>query len=242
MTDTFEVAGDFSPAQMTHDFATQTSAESHSAVMAHADTAAAAGNATATATETDTAGAIGTDAPALADQTPAEPTTPAAPNGFVLLGLAAELVRAVADLGYEQPTVVQSKTIPLALPSADSASASGTAVGSKTGNKSDYIDLMVSSQTGSGKTAAFLLPVLHTLLAQQVAAEAAERVAFERPLRMPSQQALLLPSAPSARTRPARAISRRPLRAPLFSARRANWRSRWRTTPSTSCVIAVVCA
>ena len=180
MTDTFEVAGDFSPAQMTHDFATQTSAESHSAVMAHADTAAAAGNATATATETDTAGAIGTDAPALADQTPAEPTTPAAPNGFVLLGLAAELVRAVADLGYEQPTVVQSKTIPLALPSADSASASGTAVGSKTGNKSDYIDLMVSSQTGSGKTAAFLLPVLHTLLAQQVAAEAAERVAFEK--------------------------------------------------------------
>jgi superfamily II DNA/RNA helicase len=30
-----------------------------------------------------------------------------------------------------------------------------------------FIDLMVSSQTGSGKTAAFLLPVLHTLLQQQ---------------------------------------------------------------------------
>ena len=33
-----------------------------------------------------------------------------------------------------------------------------------------YADLLVSSQTGRGKTAAFLLPVLHTLLGQQAAA------------------------------------------------------------------------
>ena len=38
------------------------------------------------------------------------------PNGFVQLGLADELVKAVADLGYTQPTAVQSRTIPLALP------------------------------------------------------------------------------------------------------------------------------
>jgi superfamily II DNA/RNA helicase len=42
-----------------------------------------------------------------------------------------------------------------------------------------FIDLMVSSQTGSGKTAAFLLPVLHTLLTQQAQAEAKERADFE---------------------------------------------------------------
>jgi len=97
------------------------------------------------------------------------PEVPEAPNGFVVLGLAPELVHAVKDLGYTQPTSVQLKTIPLALP--------GEADGQKAGK---FIDLMVSSQTGSGKTAAFLLPVLHTLLKQQAQAEADERAAFER--------------------------------------------------------------
>ncbi len=92
---------------------------------------------------------------------------PEAPNGFVLLGLAPQLVQAVKDLGYTQPTTVQQKTIPLALPN-DNADA-----------KAGFIDLMVSSQTGSGKTAAFLLPVLHTLLKQQAEAEAQERAEFE---------------------------------------------------------------
>jgi len=92
---------------------------------------------------------------------------PEAPNGFVLLGLAPQLVQAVKDLGYTQPTTVQQKTIPLALPN-DNADA-----------KAGFIDLMVSSQTGSGKTAAFLLPVLHTLLKQQAEAEAQERAEFD---------------------------------------------------------------
>ncbi len=103
------------------------------------------------------------------DGTEADLTVPEAPNGFVTLGLAAELVHAVKDLGYTQPTSVQLKTIPLALP--------GDSDGQKAGK---FIDLMVSSQTGSGKTAAFLLPVLHTLLKQQAQAEAEERAAFER--------------------------------------------------------------
>ncbi|MGA0572453.1 DEAD/DEAH box helicase [Variovorax sp. VNK109] len=89
-------------------------------------------------------------------------TTAAVPNGFVQLGLAPELVQAVADLGFEQPTTVQARTIPLAMQGAaiegeDQADYGGA----------QFNDLMVSSQTGSGKTAAFLLPVLHTLLLQQ---------------------------------------------------------------------------
>ncbi len=95
-----------------------------------------------------------------------EETAPEQPNGFVQLGLAPELVQAVADLGYTQPTAVQARAIPLALPNAD-------------GSQS-YSDLMVSSQTGSGKTAAFLLPVLHTLIAQQAAQEAQERADFDK--------------------------------------------------------------
>ncbi len=90
------------------------------------------------------------------------------PNGFVELGLAPELVQAVADLGYTQPTTVQLKTIPLALPSANADAKAG------------FIDLMVSSQTGSGKTAAFLLPVLHTLIQQQAEAEAADKAAWDK--------------------------------------------------------------
>jgi len=84
---------------------------------------------------------------AVAVAAEADAAVTAEPNGFVELGLAPELVQAVADLGYTQPTSVQLKAIPLAMGS----------------DASKFIDLMVSSQTGSGKTAAFLLPVLHTL-------------------------------------------------------------------------------
>ena len=98
-----------------------------------------------------------------------QPAEPALPNGFVKLGLAPELVQAVADLGYTEPTSVQLKAIPLALPADVQA-----------GEAARYIDLMVSSQTGSGKTAAFLLPVLHTLIQQQAQAEADARAEFDR--------------------------------------------------------------
>lgn len=83
------------------------------------------------------------------------------PNGFAVLGLAPELLAAVADLGFTQPTNVQNQAIGLAMSQGEGVA---------------FNDLMVSSQTGSGKTAAFLLPVLHTLLAQQ----AAERAAGDR--------------------------------------------------------------
>jgi len=91
------------------------------------------------------------------------------PNGFVTLGLAPELILAVKDLGFTQPTTVQLKTIPLAM--------QGHSAGA---TDARFVDLMVSSQTGSGKTAAFLLPVLHTLLTQMADAEAKERADYER--------------------------------------------------------------
>ncbi len=59
---------------------------------------------------------------------------------FEVLGLHPAIVKAVADAGYTKPTPVQAMAIPAALNGAD---------------------LLVSSQTGSGKTAAFMLPALH---------------------------------------------------------------------------------
>ncbi|WP_220486037.1 DEAD/DEAH box helicase [Aquariibacter albus] len=85
------------------------------------------------------------------------PTEPQAPNAFLALGLIQPLVDAVAALGYTAPTPVQAQAVPSAL-------AGG--------------DWMVSSQTGSGKTAAFLLPVLQRLLTLPPAA--ASRVAAPR--------------------------------------------------------------
>ncbi|MEO0003900.1 MAG: hypothetical protein RLZZ22_1592, partial [Pseudomonadota bacterium] len=100
----------------------------------------------------------------LVDAAP-QAQAPALPNAFAALGLAPELVQAVVDLGFTQPTLVQNATIPKAM---------------NGGHAEGFTDLMVSSQTGSGKTAAFLLPVLHTLLEQQAAAEAAERADWDR--------------------------------------------------------------
>ena len=62
---------------------------------------------------------------------------------FDSLGLAPELLRALTDSGYTTPTPIQAQAIPLAL-------AGG--------------DLMAGAQTGTGKTAAFSLPLLQKLL------------------------------------------------------------------------------
>jgi superfamily II DNA/RNA helicase len=93
-----------------------------------------------------------------------EAAAPLAPNGFLKMGLAPQLIAAVEDLGFTQPTAVQEQTIPRAM----------------TLDGEGFIDLMVSSQTGSGKTAAFLLPVLHTLLQRQAEAEASAKAEAQR--------------------------------------------------------------
>ena len=103
-------------------------------------------------------------------------------NLFVELGLAPELVQAVADLGYTEPTVVQQAAIPKAM----------KAVGQTTA----FADLMVSSQTGSGKTAAFLLPVLHTLLEQQRAKEAQDKADWDRQVQQAAAEGKPEPKRP----------------------------------------------
>ena len=63
-------------------------------------------------------------------------------SSFQSLGLTKELLRGVLNLGYKVPTPVQRKALPVAM--------SGH-------------DVVVMARTGSGKTAAFLLPLLSTL-------------------------------------------------------------------------------
>ena len=58
------------------------------------------------------------------------------------LGLKPELLRAVADKGYTTPTPVQTQAIPDVLAGRD---------------------LLAGAQTGTGKTAGFMLPLLQTL-------------------------------------------------------------------------------
>jgi len=58
------------------------------------------------------------------------------------LGLAPELLRAVSDKGYTDPTPVQTRSIPVIL---------------------DGRDIMAGAQTGTGKTAGFTLPILQRL-------------------------------------------------------------------------------
>ena len=67
-----------------------------------------------------------------------EPTTP----GFEDLGITGPVLKAIRDLGYESPSPIQAATIPLLLQGRD---------------------VLGTAQTGTGKTAAFALPVLENL-------------------------------------------------------------------------------
>lgn len=88
-------------------------------------------------------------APVKASSKPAEieeeeevidkPKLPVSTKSWESLGLVKPLLRAVADMGFTHPTVVQEMTVPIIT--------SGR-------------DVLASSITGSGKTASFLLPLI----------------------------------------------------------------------------------
>lgn len=80
-------------------------------------------------------------------------------GGFEALGLAPELIRAVTeDLGYLLPTNVQDEAIPLILGGGD---------------------VMVAAETGSGKTAAFSLPLLQ-IIHEDLRRRSSERPSLQR--------------------------------------------------------------
>ncbi|MEO8250498.1 MAG: DEAD/DEAH box helicase [Burkholderiales bacterium] len=86
-------------------------------------------------------------------------------NSFSNLSLAEPLARAVAEMGYETMTPIQEQAIPVVL----------------TG-----IDVMGAAQTGTGKTAAFSLPLLQRLLKHENSSAS--------PARHPVRALVLLPT------------------------------------------------
>jgi superfamily II DNA/RNA helicase len=99
---------------------------------------------------------------------------------FEALGLNPSILNALTEAGYTKPTAVQEQAIPAAI---------------------EGKDLLVSSQTGSGKTAAFMLPSLHRLASLEQAASQGrtpnqeKQAAFargERPRFRPAQPKMLV--------------------------------------------------
>ncbi len=86
-------------------------------------------------------------------------------SAFSQLNLAEPLSRAVAELGYESMTPIQAKAIPLVIQGRD---------------------VMGAAQTGTGKTAAFALPLLHRLLKHENSSTS--------PARHPVRALVLLPT------------------------------------------------
>lgn len=81
---------------------------------------------------------------------------------FKNFGLLAELIRAIEEQGYTAPTPIQSQAIPLIL---------------------EGSDLLAGSQTGTGKTAGFTLPLLQNLMKKIVVKSRAVRCLILTPTR-----------------------------------------------------------
>ncbi len=86
---------------------------------------------------------------------------------FTELGLAEPLLRAVAEQGYDTPTPIQAQAIPQVLKGGD---------------------LLAGAQTGTGKTAGFVLPMLHRLMQQPQKKDARGRVAIRCLILTPTRE------------------------------------------------------
>ncbi|MBP7847510.1 MAG: DEAD/DEAH box helicase [Burkholderiales bacterium] len=86
---------------------------------------------------------------------------------FSKLGLATEIVRAVTEFGYTEPTAIQEQAIPAIL-------AGG--------------DILAGAQTGSGKTAAFTLPILHMLADKSVKGQSEGRPPIRALILVPTRE------------------------------------------------------
>lgn len=72
-------------------------------------------------------------------------------NTFKELNISDEILRAIDDMGFEKPSPIQEKSIPLSL---------------------EGKDLLAQAQTGTGKTAAFLIPILERIDVEKKATQA----------------------------------------------------------------------
>lgn len=88
-------------------------------------------------------------------------------SGFDTLGLAPAILKAIQDSGYTTPTPIQAQAIPEVIAGHD---------------------LMASAQTGTGKTAAFILPALQRLSVQSEVRSKGPRVLVLTPTRELAQQ------------------------------------------------------
>jgi ATP-dependent RNA helicase RhlE len=86
---------------------------------------------------------------------------------FTDLGLAEPLLRAVREHGYETPTPIQVQAIPAVLKGGD---------------------LLAGAQTGTGKTAGFVLPMLQRLMASPTKRDARGRVAIRALILTPTRE------------------------------------------------------
>ncbi|MDE2118752.1 MAG: DEAD/DEAH box helicase [Betaproteobacteria bacterium] len=93
--------------------------------------------------------------------------TTATGSTFATLGLNPAILKAVEEAGYTVPTPVQAQSIPEALAGHD---------------------LMASAQTGTGKTAAFILPALHRIAEPSAVRSKGPRVLVLTPTRELAQQ------------------------------------------------------